>query len=182
MADDTLKPMTVEDIAAATGDTPEPSEPLKNTTGNPATGEVPVAGGADAEGGTGDHEPRPPKQVIADNAAKLRSEASERARAIAEEGKNRATDALEHLSRLLNDAAGQVDEKLGGQYGQYARTAADRVQSFSSSLNDRTVDDLLDDARDLVRKSPAVAIGTAAALGFVVARLISAGLEQRDQA
>ena len=194
MADDTLKPMTVEDIAAATGDTLQPSDSLKNApdsqaagdepAGNVALAEASATGGATSgasDEGADDGEPRTAKQLFTDGAAKLRGEAGDRARTLVDEGKLRATGALDQLSQMLNDAAGQVDEKLGGQYGQYARTAAERVQGFSSSLNDRNVDDLIDDARELVRKSPAVAIGTAAAFGFVVARLLSAGLDQRDQ-
>jgi ElaB/YqjD/DUF883 family membrane-anchored ribosome-binding protein len=37
-------------------------------------------------------------------------------------------------------------------------------------------DDLIEDARGFVQKSPAIAIGTAAALGFVLVRLIQSGL------
>ena len=83
---------------------------------------------------------------------------------------------------MLNDAAAQVDEKLGAQYGQYARVAADRVQGFSSAIDDKSVDDLIADARELVRKSPAVAVGVAAGVGFVVARLLTAGLDQQGDA
>ena len=45
----------------------------------------------------------------------------------------------------------------------------------------KDVDAIADDARALVRKSPGMVIGAAAAVGFVVARLLSAGLDQRDQ-
>ncbi|WP_339485264.1 hypothetical protein, partial [Pseudomonas proteolytica] len=61
-------------------------------------------------------------------------------------------------------------------YGQYARTAADKVAGFSEGLKAKELDDLIEDARGFVQKSPAIAIGTAAALGFVLVRLIQAGL------
>ena len=35
---------------------------------------------------------------------------------------------------MINDAAATVDEKVGPQYGQYARTAADTVTGFSELL------------------------------------------------
>ena len=41
-----------------------------------------------------------------------------------------------------------------------------------------TADALFADARELVKKSPAVAIGAAAALGFIVARLVKAGVPE----
>lgn len=166
MADDTLRPMTDQDAVPTVGDTLQPADPLKGSTD----------GSAESSGFAG------AKQTLSDNVTKLKSEAGDRARTIADEGKAKATGALEQLSQMLTDAAGQVDDKLGAQYGQYARSAASQVQGFSSSLNDKSVDDLLDDARELVRKSPAIAIGTAAAVGFVFARLLSAGLDQRDKA
>ena len=67
--------------------------------------------------------------------------------------------------------------KLGAQYGQYARSAADQVQGLSTAVRDKDIDELLDDARAIVRKSPAVAISAAAALGFIVARLVQSGLD-----
>ena len=83
---------------------------------------------------------------------------------------------LDEFAKLIDDAANRVDEKLGEQYGGYARSAADAVAGFASQLRGKDVDQLFDDARDFVKKSPAVAIGTAAALGFVLARLVKAGL------
>jgi ElaB/YqjD/DUF883 family membrane-anchored ribosome-binding protein len=120
-------------------------------------------------------------QLLKDSAAKLTKEAGDKARAYAEDGKARAGGALDELARLMTEAAGTVDEKLGEQYGQYARGAADSVSGFSDSLKAKNLDDLIEDARGFVKKSPAIAIGTAAALGFVLVRLIKAGLDAADQ-
>jgi ElaB/YqjD/DUF883 family membrane-anchored ribosome-binding protein len=120
------------------------------------------------------------KQTLLDKTSDARGQAADKARLYAEDGKAKATNALGELSQMLTDAAGQVDEKLGAQYGQYARAAADRVQDFSSALDSKSVDELVADARALVQKSPAVAIGAAAAIGFVIARVLTSGLDQRD--
>ncbi|MES2095738.1 MAG: hypothetical protein V4459_03190 [Pseudomonadota bacterium] len=116
-------------------------------------------------------------QALKDNVIKFASDAGEKAKGYAEDGKSRAGGALDELAKMLTDAAGTVDEKVGEQYGQYARSAADAVASFSESLKAKQVDDMIDDAREFVKKSPAVAIGTAAAIGFVLARLVKAGLD-----
>ena len=122
-------------------------------------------------------------QLLKDGAAKLGKEAVDRARGYVDDGKTRAGDALDELARMITDAAGTVDDKLGEQYGQYARTAAEKVTGFSDGLKAKELDDLIEDARGFVQKSPAVAIGTAAALGFVLVRLVQAGLAlDRDQA
>ncbi len=115
-------------------------------------------------------------QLFKDGTDKLGKEVVGRAKTYAEDGKARAGTALDEIVQMINDAAGTVDEKLGSQYGQYARTAADKVQGFSEGLKAKELDDLIEDARGFVQKSPAVAIGTAAALGFVLVRLIQSGL------
>lgn len=182
MADqrDPLSPMNDADLTPPPADAGfQAAAPLKDA-GVEFTPEDDTSAGT-----TASDAPRPKgiegaKQAVIDGTAKVRAEAGEKARGFADENKAKATQALGQFSTMLNDAAGQVDEKLGEQYGQYARTAADRVQAFSASIDEKSIDDLLDDARELVRKSPAMAIGTAAAVGFVVARVLTAGLDQRD--
>lgn len=134
------------------------------------------------EPNTGDAPKANATQAIKDNVLKFANEAGDKAKGYAEDGKTRAGGALDELAKMLNDAAGTVDEKVGEQYGQYARSAADAVSKFSSSLQSKQIDDLIDDGRDFVKKSPAIAIGTAAAVGFVLARLIKAGLDTSTSA
>ena len=119
-------------------------------------------------------------QTLKDEAGKLTQTGLDKARNYANDGKDRAGGALDEFAQLMTDAAGTVDEKLGAQYGDYARTAANSLAGFADTLRNRDVDDLLADARDLVKKSPAVAIGTAAAVGFVIARLVKSGLDAAD--
>ena len=116
-------------------------------------------------------------QALKDNVIKFANDAGEKAKGYAEDGKSRAGTALDELAKMLQEAAGTVDEKVGEQYGQYARSAAEAVSNFSGTLKEKQVDDIIDDAREFVKKSPAVAIGTAAAIGFVLARLVKAGLD-----
>jgi ElaB/YqjD/DUF883 family membrane-anchored ribosome-binding protein len=138
-----------------------------------ASGDTSAATGQ-ASGGTTDA-----RQAIKDGAGKLGQQATDRIRTFADDGKARAGGALDQLSQMLTDAAGQVDDKLGGQYGDYARQAASTVQGFSDQVKNKDVDELLEDVRVLVRKSPAIAIGAAAAVGFVLARLVQAGVDDQ---
>jgi ElaB/YqjD/DUF883 family membrane-anchored ribosome-binding protein len=110
-------------------------------------------------------------------AGKFIGQAGDKARAYADTGKEKASGALDEFSKLMNDAAGTVDERLGEQYGQYARSAADQISGLAESLRGKQVDDLLEDARAFVKRSPAVAVGIAAGVGFVLARLLKSGLD-----
>lgn len=117
------------------------------------------------------------RQAFKDEAGKLTQTGIDKAKSYAVDGKDRAGGALDEFARLMTDAAGTVDEKLGAQYGDYARSAANSLSGFAETLRNKDVDDLLEDAKELVKKSPAVAIGTAAAVGFVLARLVKTGLD-----
>jgi ElaB/YqjD/DUF883 family membrane-anchored ribosome-binding protein len=107
--------------------------------------------------------------------ASMKDKAADRAREAADKGKDKASEALGGFGQILRDSAQQIDEKVGAQYGDYARKAADVVDDFANKIDAKQVDDILEDTRQFIRKSPGVAIGAAAAVGFVLARLVRSG-------
>ena len=107
--------------------------------------------------------------------ASFKGQAADKARDYAGQGVNRATGALDEAAKFLEDTARTIEEKLGPQYGRYGFSAAESVSGFAEQLRGKEVDELVEDVRTLVRKSPAVAIGAAVGLGFVLARLAKAG-------
>jgi ElaB/YqjD/DUF883 family membrane-anchored ribosome-binding protein len=116
-------------------------------------------------------------EKVAAAAKTLGTQATDQIRGLADTGKARASGALGEFARMLDDAAGQVDERLGEQFGGYARQAAGSVRSVADGLDGKELDDIVEDVRAFVQKSPALAIGTAAALGFVVARVLRSGID-----
>ena len=162
MPDNELHPMRDSDVAAS--DTSSQTSPLKGATVDGKGSELTQAAGE-------------AKTAIKDTVGGYGAQAADKARLFAEDGKAKAGGALDQLAQLLSDAAEQVDDKLGAQYGGYARNAAQTITGFSDQVKAKDIDELVDDARELVRKSPGIAIGAAAAVGFVVARLIQSGLE-----
>ena len=120
------------------------------------------------------------KQQLRDGVESVRQQAGDRVRTYAETGKEKATTALQDLSQMVGEAAETIDDKLGAQYGDYARRAADSVSGLADTLRNKEVDELFDDARNVVRKSPGVAIGVAAVVGFTLVRLIKAGLDNDE--
>jgi ElaB/YqjD/DUF883 family membrane-anchored ribosome-binding protein len=110
----------------------------------------------------------------------FKGQATDKARDYAGKGVNRATDALDEAAKFLEDTARTIEEKLGPQYGRYGFSASESVSSFAEQLRGKDVDELVEDVRNLVRKSPAVAIGAAVGVGFVLARLAKAGAGFED--
>jgi ElaB/YqjD/DUF883 family membrane-anchored ribosome-binding protein len=108
----------------------------------------------------------------------LRDQGVDRAREFAVGGKTRASDALEELSRVFADTADTIDERMGRDYGEYARKAADAVSDFADTLRNKEVEEIYEDVVGVVRKSPGVAIGVAAVVGFALARVVKVGLDE----
>lgn len=115
--------------------------------------------------------------AIKDEASSLGAKAAESARTAADSGKAKAAGALGHVSKIITDSAGQIDAKFGPSYGDYARKAASAIDGLAGQLDAKAVDDLVEDARGFVKRNPAIAIGAAAALGFVLTRVVKAGLD-----
>ena len=78
--------------------------------------------------------------------------------------------------KLVGDTAAGLDERLGAEYGDYARKAATAIDDVANSLASKDADELIDDTRNFVRKSPGVALAGAAIVGFALARLVKSGL------
>jgi ElaB/YqjD/DUF883 family membrane-anchored ribosome-binding protein len=104
--------------------------------------------------------------------AKARSdEALDRAFALANDGKAKASGAIQGFGKLVEDNAAAVDEHVGAAYGDYVRTAGRSLQEFAGQLDSKEFSELAEEAREFVRNRPGVAIGIAAASGFLLARM-----------
>jgi len=68
-----------------------------------------------------------------------------------------------------------LDEKVGAKYGDYARSAAQSMQGAATKLDEKSLDELGEEAKQFVRQSPALAVGLAAAAGFMLARMFRGG-------
>lgn len=101
----------------------------------------------------------------------VKEQAGKTAKSAATVAKDKTGSAMQGLARLIADTAATVDARLGPQYGDYARQAAESVAGAAEKLDSKDVDTLMTEARDFVRKSPAMTIGAAAVVGFVLMRL-----------
>lgn len=110
----------------------------------------------------------------------FKERAFSKAKSAAIQGKERTGSAIGGLSRMIEESAQTIDENVGEKYGNYARSAADSVANLADKLNNKEIDEIVEDARLFVRKSPGVAIGAAAVAGFLLSRLIKSGSGDRD--
>ena len=106
----------------------------------------------------------------------IASQAGDRARGLVGQGLERTSEALANVSKMVGDTASGIEERLGPEYGDYARRAAGAIENVANSIAGKDPDELIDDTRTFVRNSPGVALAGAAVVGFVVARLLKTGL------
>ena len=118
------------------------------------------------------------RETISRKAGDLREQALGKAQEYASRGKDKATGALDSVAKLVGETAGTLDDRLGVDVGGYVHKAADAISEFAENLRSKDVDDLIESARDAVKRHPAIAIGAAAAVGFLLARVAkSAGAD-----
>ena len=149
------------------------TKPRKRTT--PAADDIQVGTSADAA-------PKSTTSKVKEQVKSLVGEATDTARSAANSGKDKAADTLDNVAKLAEDAARAVDDRLGGNYGDYARRASTTVSDFANSLKGKEIDDIIEDTKAFVRRSPVVAVGAAAAIGFVLTRLVKLGGTNDDRA
>ena len=103
-----------------------------------------------------------------------RGVASSTVRSFADEGKTQVTATLDGLATAVRDVATKLENSGAAPFAKYAHDAADAVAGWSASVQTKSVDELVDDTRTLVRTSPALAVGVSLAAGFILSRLFKA--------
>jgi ElaB/YqjD/DUF883 family membrane-anchored ribosome-binding protein len=86
--------------------------------------------------------------------------------------KERATDSLGSLARAVRGTSQPLRENQQDTLAQYVEKAADRIERFSTSLRERDVKELVDEAQQFARRQPAIFIGVAFAAGVIAARFL----------
>jgi ElaB/YqjD/DUF883 family membrane-anchored ribosome-binding protein len=167
------------DLPDATDTIIEPAEPEN-------TGAITTDRAAEDEGGANltIDDPGLPSGGIAERLRsgreQLGSQAGEKARGLVTQGLERTAEALANVSKMVGDTADGIEERLGPEYGDYARRAAGAIENAANTIAEKDPDELIDDTRNFVRNSPGIALAGAAVVGFVVARLLKSGLAKDE--
>lgn len=111
--------------------------------------------------------------ALLEDAKAMTEQAKEKAAALAADGKARTVDGISAVSKIVAENAAVIDDKLGAKFGDYARGAAKTMDDAAARLDAKDLSELGEDAKALVRKSPGLAIGIAAAAGFLLSRLFT---------
>lgn len=109
-------------------------------------------------------------------AAEAARPAVEKAQSFAEQQKRMGAGQIDGVARAVHRAA----EEIEGQLPRVARSvhqAASRLDAASSSLRDRSVDELLTSFGDFARSQPWVLFGGAVLTGFALSRFLKSSAQ-----
>lgn len=111
---------------------------------------------------------------VQEQAGPMVEQAEERTKGMLDAQKNRAAGELGGVAEALHTTADQLRQKDRGAVAEYADRAASSIESFSGQLRNKSVDELLNDARNVARRNPQLFLGGAFALGVFVSRFLKA--------
>ncbi len=101
----------------------------------------------------------------------------ERATAQLSTQKDRATDGLGSVAQAVRQSAQPLRDHKQDAIAQYVEKAADKIDSFSTQLKNRDVNELVNDVQRFARRQPALFVGSAFALGVIGARFLKSSAD-----
>ncbi len=107
----------------------------------------------------------------------LKEEARQTMREVANRQKEAAAGEMSGLSRALRRAADELEGQTHLPVDRYVRRAAQGLDDLSESLRRRDVDSVVSRLEQFSREQPALVIGGAVAIGFLVARMLRGSAE-----
>lgn len=109
--------------------------------------------------------------TLRNQASSLRDQASDKLRSFADLGKDQVTNTLDGLVDAAREIADKFSDKAG-PFGSFAHQAVDTLEGWAGTVKDKSIEDLIDDGRDFVRRSPVAAVAISVAAGFALSRFL----------
>jgi hypothetical protein len=110
-------------------------------------------------------------------AGTLTQSAKDKALGMVEQQKAAAAAQVDDVARLLDNVAGEVEQGVPAA-APLLREAASRIHRVSSTLRERSTDDLLQEVSEFARRRPAAVIGACLIGGFALARFLKSSADR----
>lgn len=130
--------------------------------------------GDEANRAAREFESRDQHPTIKREASKLAGDIKERVRGFAEERKAAGADRMTSLAGAADRAAENIETEAP-KVAEYIRDAAEGLRGFSSTIRERSIDEIASDAQDFARRQPLVVFGGAVVAGLALSRFLKAG-------
>ena len=103
----------------------------------------------------------------------------ERALGIADAQKSAGADQIDGVARAIHSAADSFKEQMPGA-ASYIHEAASGVEKFSSSVRNRSVDELVSSLTTFARTQPTAFFGASVLAGFALSRFLKSSAERGE--
>ena len=98
-----------------------------------------------------------------------------------EAGKSTAANQAEKVANVIQQAASQLKENNLRSLADYTSEIGTTIKSFSDGLQNRSVDDLVTDIRDMARRNPTAFVLGSVVIGIGISRFFKASAERRHE-
>ena len=98
-----------------------------------------------------------------------------------ESGKDTASGQAEKVANVIQQAASQLQENNLRSLADYTSEIGTTIKSFSDGLQNRSVDDLVTDIRDMARRNPTAFVLGSVVIGIGISRFFKASAERRHE-
>jgi ElaB/YqjD/DUF883 family membrane-anchored ribosome-binding protein len=109
----------------------------------------------------------------------VKEQVTQQAGAKVDEQKQRAATQLSSLAMTLSDATSSLGDQ-NPQLAHFADTAVDRLNQWSTQLENKDFSELVDDVERFARRNPAVFVGGAFALGLLASRFLKSSAPESN--
>lgn len=122
------------------------------------------------------------KANIEQDVKAAKDELADAAKVQAEAGKDQAAHKLNDLSETIDQVANSISEndKLG--LASYVRSTSSQLASLAGRLQESSLDELAEDAKELARRRPTAFMLGSVVVGFGLSRFIKASVHQQQPA
>lgn len=119
--------------------------------------------------------------ALKQDANRLKNSVGERARQEADLRKGQATQVAGSASSALNSAAEELQQnpEAPDWMASALQQAARKIETLSSHVEGRNVEELAGEVSDFARRNPGTFLAASAAVGFIAARVLRAGVDRQ---
>jgi hypothetical protein len=115
-------------------------------------------------------------------ASQLMDKAQAQAKSRLTTQKHQATQGLQSLAQTLDQTSQQLQQQDQESLAQYATKAGEQMEQLAQYLQQRDINELMDESQDYARRHPISFLAGAFALGFTAARFLKSSSQPREGA
>lgn len=94
--------------------------------------------------------------------------------------KDQVADNMDNVANVLRHTSEQLQGQNAGMVGEYVVKAANKLSDVSRYVRQNDIDQLLHEVEGFARREPAIALGSAFAIGVIAARFLKSSNQRRS--